>query len=484
MDLVTTYNLTSVIALFLALIKSKAVTSEARKIYKNSKGRGLGVLFHIPISVPHFAIVFLFVAATMLAAVIIYFSFKQEQLPKGIILDTNTLIAFIFIIVFSLAISESNVRKIISKGLLIITKDQLSRFDHGWINANWHVSTSSDESYAISINKENANRLANLILNQVAHNIFEYRDQTPSPNIPKQDLANYYLLGNAIESRIHQDYRNSRTVLEDWWSFLDWCSRSEQRPFSPEFIKSIRSDAYFDYLIKLSNRPEELTISDFAENVKFPEILTRNIDILKVKFDANALNLANSWMGKKSMNSLLKNLKKFKRFDDAEYGQNYVRLFFKQTAIRENLWQGMKIKRFLYPYSSGIPIVLLNSEVLNVIPEKTRIEVDVNFKDLVASAVSEVVEELYQTILRNPERNSVVQFKSKTRVGEDENKLADFVDFWFFSQGRHSCSKMTSKDNISIEIECTLKETIAGKCICEESSVRWIRSQHGNFEKQ
>lgn len=396
------------------------------------------------------------------------------------VFDNSILISVIYASIFLIPLHFNFVSHFL---LWILTKIPKNfRFNPGWINADWQLNYYK-EFFAMNTNNEQCERLANAIFRTIkTQSKIQLPQQAPEPEgLTKDEVANYLLFGCAIERRIHQLYPGDRTKLTESWQYLCWASMIPERPFNPENLKSLKSSdrEFYQFLRELGSQdrstytqsegvlPNSQLISNTVENL---------LACLVKESQGRAKSLATGHLFHRrgSPSLLLRRLKRIKGFHLHE--DESIRRLFLKLGVRMGVWPFIDLGPFLYPYNSGIAILLLNSNCLSTSADTDSIEVDDNFRALANYGEHCVVECCYQMIKHSSSDAETQDFcKVVFKCAPDKIdkwRLSDYIDLWLFGHARHYCTKR-DKDSTGSSLGCPLASVTGVPCFCDAAKSLW-----------
>jgi hypothetical protein len=348
------------------------------------------------------------------------------------------------------------------------------QFNPGYINAQWQLDD-PEEITAMNYEPNNCSILGVAIMNLMITEDNPPAERAPVPDgVSESDMANYIFFGCVIEHWVHRLIKD-RTRLNQMWRYLAWAANSAERPFAPAQLSAHRAD-YFDFLRGINEHipggQGELPVRQ-----EISEATNNGADWLATEWHSDASRLATSNIfNRPSPITLLESLERTSPFNESD---GLRRLYLKLSA-RMRVWPQFDPGPFLYPFYSGIALLLLNSGCILVSEGTNRIEPNANegFRSLVASAEDKVVKASLHHLRNNP--NDVGMHDFSTRVfncppGDlDEWSFFDYVDLWLFTHTRRLCTVRTKEQ---VPTPCLLK-TDDQNCFCVTPAVEWRPDQN------
>ena len=349
------------------------------------------------------------------------------------------------------------------------------RFNVGWINANWQLNH-YEKFFAMNINDRMTQKNANLIFNlmkSIPSGTLIGRAMQPQ-DLSQAEHANHLLFKVAVEKPIHQLYPRNSGVLDDSHKYLAWIANSSRRMYSPEFLREFNDQqnnlSYYQHLRSQANgnQPE----GSLPHDILIDQIVQDVFEKLVEKYNGNAFSLAINRLHRDgSATKLLKELDNFNIFSES-----YKRLYLK-LCVRMNVWPNMNPGPFLFPYANGIAIYFLNSHSIEVASDIERIDVEDDFKAIVAATENQICDYAYNMML-----DSASQPETKNFTGRefnvsplDVNRWAfyDRLDFWLWSQTKNHCA-MVTKTSTGNDLDCNLLASGSkSECFCDLTTKRW-----------
>jgi hypothetical protein len=153
-----------------------------------------------------------------------------------------------------------------------------------------------------------------------------------------------------------------------------------------------------------------------------------------------------------------------------------ARLYLK-LAVRMQVWPDMKPGPFLYPYSDGLALFLLNSHCIEALPTVTEIEKDLHFRSLVAAAEHRIVANAYNFLSHTRGESSTIAFAQREFVSEPSQVgpwcFTDYSDLWLWQYTRDHCYRR-DQQQAGADLGCALVTGGAtSQCYCDSNDNRW-----------
>jgi hypothetical protein len=226
----------------------------------------------------------------------------------------------------------------------------------GWANANWHVPDDTTQpAPVLAPSEDGLNQMADQVINGLV-------GEKPNPNLALRPAS----LDNAVAANIlyfgHVIEANAGGKRFPWTPFyeaLAEVSRSPDHPFNPDSLARFdRASASFldDVLMRMNDHlgngcPKLESLPGLEEHIK------NALGVLQESFDSDARNTARGWV-RKSYNAILDNAEAFLEHEEMR------RQFAKLMAIWQVVDRLHRPDAFKVPFSGGIFLMYLNSEVL------------------------------------------------------------------------------------------------------------------------
>jgi len=295
---------------------------------------------------------------------------------------------------------------VLSRLLLAISRagaslDRDLTYNPGWINAYWHVSR-EDDAVPINTDLAGCELVANGIVRAVAlHGVAYDLDRATKPDgLSRDELANFLVIANAIESEIHLLKLGRDLPFADLYRGLGEVGLRDERPFSPTTLVSLSSEhlSLYQLLRRL--------VHDLPDEPALDARITELLTTLVRKYSGRALKLGEAVIGT--------------GFDGAALDRRLGRLsaFANSQAMRAqviklgtewNVWAGMPSGPFIYPFTKNIARLLFNLDCLRTRPDVRSISCDEEFKRLSAWTMDRIVDNTMQ-FLRETTDDRVVSF--------------------------------------------------------------------------
>lgn len=295
-------------------------------------------------------------------------------------------------------------------------------------------------------------------------------ERAPIPTgLSNAETANYIFFACVIEHFVHRLIKD-RTRLHEMWRYLAAAASSSEHPFAPTQVAAHRTD-YFDFLRGVRERiagaqgelPVRQEIKDAVDN---------SAAWLVSEWGGNASRLAvSNIFNQPTPPTLLENLEQVSPFREND---GLRRLYLKLSA-RMRVWPQMDPGQFLYPFYSGIALLLLDSGCILVSQDIDRIEPEANegFRSLVASAEDKVVRASLNHLRNNPGDPGMQVFSTRVfncAPGDvDKWGFLDYVDLWLFNHTRHVCTVKTREETPT---PCLLRASDE-TCFCITPQIEW-----------
>jgi hypothetical protein len=349
------------------------------------------------------------------------------------------------------------------------------QFDPGYINARWQLDDPS-EIMAMNYEPTKCSILGVAIMDLMETETTAPAERAPVPaGISDTERANYIFFGCVIEHWVHK-LINDRTRLNEMWKYLAWAASSSEKPFTTAQI-SAHSAGYFEFLrdIKTSVARAE---GDLPVLQEIKEAVDAAAGWLVKEWSGDAGRLATSNIFKQpSPQTLLENLENASPFSESD---GLRRLYLKLSA-RMRVWPQMDPGPFLYPFYSGIALLLLNADCILVSEDIDDIQPHANegFRSLVASAEDKVIRAARNHLLNHQDEPQMQAFSTRVFAcapkDVDEWSFFDYVDLWLFTHARRDCTVRTREKELT---PCSLKPEGLSNCFCVTPQVRWQLSGH------
>lgn len=232
----------------------------------------------------------------------------------------------------------------------------------GWANANWHVPDDTTQAAPVLAPSEDGlNQMADRVINGLV-------SEKPNPNLALRPAAlddavaaNILYFGHVIEAAA----AGKRFPWTPFYEALAQVSKLPDHPFNPESLARFdRASASFldDVLMRMNDHvgddcPKLESLPGLEERIK------KALEVLQEGFDSDARNTARGWV-RKSYSCILSNSEAFLEHEEMR------RQFAKLMAIWQVVDRLHRPAAFKVPFSGGIFLMYLNSEVLLTESEK------------------------------------------------------------------------------------------------------------------
>jgi hypothetical protein len=251
-------------------------------------------------------------------------------------------------------------------------------YNPGWINTHWHVKRGPD-AIPVYPNIDACKRIADRALTAVRTDDSTLTtDYAEKPDgISHEEMANVLLLGNTIESGIHDFLGKYPTGFKALYGALTKVARRKQRPFAGGNLKTIVEEgrSFYCTLREMVEQEANEHVDDILpDNVAIDARVTAVVKMLVREFDGCGLRLAKGTFRKESGHLVLKRLWKFQGFN--EQRRESMRIQFLKLATCWGVWPAMKRGPFVYPFSTNVASLLLSTGCLRTLPEVKIIPLD------------------------------------------------------------------------------------------------------------
>jgi hypothetical protein len=266
------------------------------------------------------------------------------------------------------------------------------RFKPGYINATWRVIHGEDAPCA-NINTVMCELVASYAIRTMATNAPElHADRAIHPvGLGADELANMLLVGNVIEGVIHDLPSDAKPPGLQWRSFyatLGEAALDASRPFSPESILAApaRPESFGTRLVDLTRGkdgavPDEPAII-FATN----EIVAA----IAARYRGRGSRLAYAAFRRRPSLALAKRrLQDLPRMSGRR--AHPMDVPFLKLAVDAGVWPGIDPGPFIYPFSRGLALFLLNTQCIVVASWIEELPFDEEFQRLVAATEDVIV---------------------------------------------------------------------------------------------
>lgn len=271
----------------------------------------------------------------------------------------------------------------------------------GWINAYWHIRL-EEEAVPINTNINGCEQVANDYVKAVAIDGVDYGKHraTKPPTLSGDELANFLVITNAIESELHRFNLGDKILFANLYSYLGEAGQKPERPFSPPTLSdSITNKVPLYRLLRklIPTLPDEPAIET---------MVTKLVSVLVVDYSARALGLAKISMSMEADSAVLDSrLQQLPAFTDTQA----MRAQVIKLGNEWNVWPGMKPGPFIYPFSKSVARLLLNLDCIRTRPDVKTIPCDDEFSRLTAWTLDRIVDGVLKVFKDNTD-DRIVDF--------------------------------------------------------------------------
>jgi hypothetical protein len=320
-------------------------------------------------------------------------------------------------------------RLFLSASYLFMPLWQRLSFHPGWINAYWHT-TREDEAVPINTNRQACGSVANDIVRAWAEGgqpSYEHHRATKPTGFSPEELANFLLISNAIESAIHQ-LLISMSV--EFGSLYDCLGKADSKLFAPKTLLEFSQPGRSLYA-KLRE-----TVHGLPDQPLIDEAVTNLVRYLASQYSGRAFQLAQGWLPIGYDARLLeRRLRRVPGFTDSQA----MRAQVVKLSVEMSIWHGMDPGLFIYPFTMPISRFLLNLDCLRTRADVKTIPSNKEFVRLSAWTMDRIVDAV-DHILRTTTDERLGRFCQAvfaTKPGEVPRwALCREVDYFLWVQTR------------------------------------------------
>ncbi len=362
------------------------------------------------------------------------------------------------------------------------------RFRPGWANAHWHTNNSHRMVRAMQISEHDCERLADIILQQLAAGqvhrpTFVVNDPT---QLSDNERPNYILFACVIESKLGDIRQASRADVQYSWNHLAWTATQPSRPFDPKSLaQCVKAGRSFHDLLGPQHANPPVNCMLPTQPVVKSAVDQAAVELVKY-FHGKGSKLAKRRLWKGVSPSVLdRRLSKFSQLRGDARGA--MRRVYTKVSVRLRLWPELKPGPYRYPYSDGVATLALNSGCLRFVSDIATIPLDQPFRDLVAAVESRVADRCFDH-LTSPTRRSQMKpicqkvFGARDPDDLDRWKVCDYVDVLLWMQSGQYCTSKELGRNVKNGSTCSFSVK-QGECLCARAHDTWIRKDN-YFEKR
>ncbi|HEY7330340.1 MAG TPA: hypothetical protein VH592_22060 [Gemmataceae bacterium] len=255
-------------------------------------------------------------------------------------------------------------------------------FHPGWINASRHAMR-EDEAVPINTNTRTCRSVANDIIDAWANagqTAYEQHRATKPAGFSSDELANFLLVANAIESAIH-DLKISRQV--QFGALYDEMGRVGSSLFAPTTLRECSQPGqslYGKLREKVPSLPDQPLIH---------ETVTKLVRRLVSRYSGRAFQLAKGFLPIGYDAGLLeRRLRRLPGFANSQA----MRAQVVKLGVEMEVWYGMDPGPFIYPFTLRIARFLLNLDCLRTQADVKTLPCDDDFIRLTAWTMDRIVD--------------------------------------------------------------------------------------------
>lgn len=276
---------------------------------------------------------------------------------------------------------------------------QRMTFHPGWINASWHA-TREDEAVPINTNRHACGSVANGIVEVWASGgqvTYEQHRATGPVGFSTEELANFLLISNAIESAIHQLPISSQVQFR---ALYDKLGKLGSSLFAPVTLCEY-SESGESLCAKLREN-----VPDLPDQPLIHQTVTNLVRYLVSRYSGRAFQLARGCLPIGYEVGLLeRRLRQAPGFRDSQAMRDQV----VKLAVEMKVWYGMDPGPFRYPFTLPIARFLINLDCLRTRADVKTIPCDDGFVRLSAWTMDRIVDAV-EGLLRTTADERLIQF--------------------------------------------------------------------------
>lgn len=301
----------------------------------------------------------------------------------------------------------------------------------GWISAHRLLS----ESGPFNIEENACQAAANAIFRALASGEIKYDQHRASrpEGLSRAEMANCLLVAATIESQVH-DLKKTLNFGHLYSSVAEF-AKTEGRPLSPSSLASQSADQLYSSLRSRNVASDPV----FPDEQSIVHALRDTLSNLQRQYGASGLGLADSWLvpPKHSLARLHRRLSAFSAFAGDRH--DGMRVLVLKLAVRWEIWPNLRPGPFIYAFNRKIARLLLNLGCIVVRVEDKSIDIDDDFRRLVASVAMHIVERV-AAFINSQDDTRTIQL-CEARFGRAPGsvevwQVADEVDYFLFSQSQ------------------------------------------------
>jgi hypothetical protein len=302
-------------------------------------------------------------------------------------------------------------------------------FHPGWINASWHAFR-EDDATPVNTIRSSCESVANDVVQAWASRgqaDYEQHRATKPLGFSKEELANFLLVSNAIESAIHQLPQSEQV---QFGALYDRLGSVDASLFAPATLRDCNRSGQSLYA-KLREQ-----IPDLPDRPLIGATITNLVRNLASRYWGRAYSLAQGWLFTGfDVGNLDLRLRRTPGFTNSQA----MRAQVIKLAVDMDVWEGMDAGPFIYPFSKKLSQFLLNLDCIRTSPSVRSIGIDDSFIRLSAWTVDRIVDAV-DRLLKTTTDTRLVQF-CKTAFASDPKAvprwvLSREVDYFLWAQSR------------------------------------------------
>jgi hypothetical protein len=289
------------------------------------------------------------------------------------------------------------------------------KYNPGLINVDWLLQR-GEQARLININETQCEIVASFLFRlpgEEARSDYAGKGWS-SPCWPEASRANALLIGCVIEGVIH-DLPRSAPAKKDLDVLYEAIFKLGPQTWEPKSIISHTAEHILEALPRTHSHSasevhepglcekfihalipsghEELnrrgSLKSLASEQAIIQAVTHTLRLLSSNYGGDASKLAHRRWRQPSLPRARQNLQAFPTMNSAR--ANAMDVQFLKLAISEHVWPTIKLDNFVYPFSRGVAMLMMNTGCLMPTPDTREVVMDELFRRLLASAEQAVV---------------------------------------------------------------------------------------------
>jgi hypothetical protein len=303
-------------------------------------------------------------------------------------------------------------------------------FHPGWVDAYWHA-TQEDEAVPINTIRSACTSVANEVVKAWGNSgqaAYQEHRATKPVGLSSEELANFLLVSNAIESAIHHLPSSPRV---QFGRLYDELGKAGAIMFAPKTLRECNQSSQSLYA-KLRENVPGLPLDPLIDTT-----VTELVRHLALKYWGRAYVMGEGYLGGFDASRLERRLRQTPGFAETQA----MRAQVIKLGVEMDIWHGMDPGPFRYPIAKRLARFLLNLDCLRTRPDVKSIPISDEFIRLSAWTMDRIVDAV-DHLLQTSKEPKLAEFCQAAFAAGPRTvprwKLCSEVDYFLWFQTRNT----------------------------------------------